>query len=249
MVAVTGMHRSGTSCITGLLCRCGFSLGFSHPLLNDPRPDNAKGHHENLGVLAINETILKTAGGSWYQVPNAFSIDQAGEALGTHIQAFNDSFDGSVVKDPRLSLTISSWRRFCSQLDTVVFCVRNPIGVALSLQRRDGLPIETGLNLWLQYNTRFLQAVGDMKVVYFSFDFPAENMTENLTGILQALGRDIDQNTIKDSVENFFDSSLNHDTAGAALLNRLPANFINLYTLLCKKADKSTRLSAANQVR
>ena len=59
MIAVTGMHRSGTSCFTGLLARCGFSLGRAYPLLNESRMDNEKGHFENLAAVAINETILR----------------------------------------------------------------------------------------------------------------------------------------------------------------------------------------------
>ncbi len=237
MIAVTGMHRSGTSCVTGLLNRCGFSLGTSHPLLNNPRPDNQKGHHENLGVLAINDTILHRAGGTWFKIPSVEALEDAAQTLMPHFQSFNDGFDGSVVKDPRLSLTISSWQTHCPRLKTVVFCVRNPIGVALSLQRRDGLSIETGLDLWLQYNIRFLRNVGDLKVIYVNYDLFSQDLPRYFSEILASLGKSFDSTTVREKIDGFYERSLNHDNAGLELLDKLPAQIINVYNLLINKAQ------------
>lgn len=163
IIAVTGMHRSGTSCTAGLLEKCGYSLGTSHGLLADNRAmsSNQKGHFENLAVVSLNEKILAQAGGSWCCPPPAAEIERAGKDLAGQMERFSREFNGRVIKDPRLSLTLPLWLKHCPGIDCVVVCVRNPLSVAGSLRKRDGFALNAGLWLWFQYNARLLEALGD----------------------------------------------------------------------------------------
>ena len=63
---VTGPIRSGTSCITGLLERCGFDLGRNIRILRDETEFNPKGHFEPDLLYTINERLLiEVPGGEW----------------------------------------------------------------------------------------------------------------------------------------------------------------------------------------
>jgi hypothetical protein len=211
MIIVTGMHRSGTSCIAGLLTLCGFSLGTSHPLLNESRPDNVKGHFENLGAVAINETILRRAGGSWSAPPPQEKIVLAGEELAEDIRLFSETFNGAIVKDPRTCLTISLWERHCaSSLESIVLCLRHPSGVAISLLKRDNIPIEAGLELWARYNASVIEGASKVPVIVVDYDNLESNLLFELVCLTEELGVTLSTAEIVELTKGFYSSELNH---------------------------------------
>lgn len=211
MIAVTGMHRSGTSCFAGLLSRCGCSLGSAYPLLNENRPDNEKGHYENLGVVAINETILRCAGGSWLTPPSPERIAATSERFFGHIKQFSRIFDGNIFKDPRMCLTIASWEKQCSQkLEFVILCLRHPASVALSLKRRDNIEIGTGLSLWLRYNRSLLEGISKTPLIIADYDRLKNNFSSEITQLLLNLGIRMPENKISRQTKNFYSEKLNH---------------------------------------
>ena len=61
-ILVLGMHRSGTSAVTGALRLCGVELGTE---LMQPGSDNPKGFWEHAGVVAIHERLLAALERSW----------------------------------------------------------------------------------------------------------------------------------------------------------------------------------------
>ncbi len=244
MIAVTGMHRSGTSCITGLLERCGYELGTSHPLLHGKRFDNEKGHFDNVGVLAINETILRLAGGSWCHLPLPEEMTIIGIRNARHFRAFSETFNGDIIKDPRISLTASLWERYCKNLFTIVFCVRNPIGVAVSLQQRDGISIKEGLHLWYEYNIRFLDGASQTPVIYVDYDNLKINFEFELTRLLKGLGAPLSSGEAMMRVEGFYDSDLNHDPSNRELIEKLPTRILRLYEMLLARTPSSRTQSA-----
>ena len=239
MIAVTGMHRSGTSCFAGLLSRCGFSLGNAYPLLNESRMDNEKGHFENLGVVAINETILRCAGGSWLNPPSTEAILHTSERFGGHIKQFSLTFDGAMFKDPRICLTISSWEKFCSEpLDVVVLCLRHPAGVALSLQKRDNIPVETGLELWLRYNRSLLEGAAETPMIVTDYDQLGSEFPRELERLIGALGVRMSKEKIRRHAGNFYSKSLNHAPAEEIAAIGLPDEVAGLYQELRSRARK-----------
>ena len=53
----------------------------------------------------------------------------------------------------------------------LVVCIRHPLDVARSLERRDGMTLEQGLELWATYNQRLLgQIPSDQWVRWVDFD-------------------------------------------------------------------------------
>ena len=58
IIVVTGPMRSGTSCVTGMLERCGFDLGRNVRILRKKTRYNPTGHFEPDLLYAINERLL-----------------------------------------------------------------------------------------------------------------------------------------------------------------------------------------------
>ncbi|QIB66325.1 hypothetical protein [Kineobactrum salinum] len=64
-VVILGMHRSGTSMVAGELVAAGLYAGAAEELL-DAQEDNPVGFWERQDVVALNDQMLETAGGSWF---------------------------------------------------------------------------------------------------------------------------------------------------------------------------------------
>jgi hypothetical protein len=242
MIAITGMHRSGTSCVTGLLERCGLSLGTSHKVYTDPRPDNQKGHFENYTVLAINEKILEIAGGAWDKPPQSEAILVAGEQVAHHITRFNDTFNGAIFKEPRMCLTMPLWERYCPKISAAVFCLRNPLGVALSLNKRNGFPLEKGIFLWMEYNMRFFADIKKTPLHIFDYDNLRHDFLFEVGNLCTALGVSVSPAELTSRTHDFFEEKLNHDGAKEEDFARLPADVQRLYSLIKSQTFANRRL-------
>ncbi len=154
-IVVLGMHRSGTSLVTGLLGKMGADLG-PGGVDTEANAGNPKGFWERLDVIEINDDLLAGQGAAWYR-PAAFpmgeSVPTFQENIDTRIKALIGSLNARrpwVIKDPRLCLTFPIWR---ARLDAPV-CVlvhRSPLEVAQSLKNRYDFPIFFGLALWEHY--------------------------------------------------------------------------------------------------
>lgn len=169
-VSILGMHRSGTSMVALLLAECGLYLGPEDDLML-PAPDNPAGFGENLRFVELNEQLLAEVGGDWDCVPEArpgWLESNSATELQAHAEELVHEFAGLEPwgwKDPRNSITLPFWERITGPIEVVV-CVRDPLEVALSLRRRNGATIGSGLTLWLDYNERILATTNaDSRIV------------------------------------------------------------------------------------
>lgn len=155
VICVLGMSRSGTSLTTRLLNLSGVDLGPGGRLLK-PMPSNPEGFWEHFDIMRLNELILRSLGGSWRApppLPPGWETSEALEPQRTYARELLEGFEGQALwgwKDPRNCLTLPFWQRLVPAMRYVI-CLRNPIDVAASLERRDGIPRREGLELWLTY--------------------------------------------------------------------------------------------------
>ena len=143
-VLVLGMHRSGTSCLAGMLV----GLGMQPPGPVVRNWDNRYGHHEATAAIRLNEDVLAHSGGSWIAPPTALTWDD------DHAQrrdALLATEPPALIKDPRSLLTLPFWLASSSPL-RYIGITRHPLAVARSLLGWRGLPLEQGLRLWLAHN-------------------------------------------------------------------------------------------------
>ena len=229
MVLVTGMHRSGTSCVSGILHLCGFSLGTVHPVSVHPTRDNRTGHYENLVLMTLNDRILNQAGGSWHTPPSPARV-RAAPALRL-ITPFCREFDGELLKDPRMTLLIDHYVSQCDDLDAVVHCVRSPIAVAQSLHRRNSFPLSTGFALWEYYNSYFLSHVRKAPVVYVGYENLLSDPGGEIDRMISAVGKGTVTQQALDRVKN----DLNHCTAAENSLDSLNRQVRDLHEDLTRK--------------
>lgn len=157
-VVILGMHRSATSLIARTLNE---EVHMGRKLLKGLK-DNPKGHYENVRILGLNDKILRDAGGSYFNPPSVENIlkvahrfeDEMREVVNDEIAAAEEKgMESWGFKDPRTCLTIEAWLPFLPGPQFVV-CYRDPTDIAMSLFKRDGMPIKKGIELTGIYNQR-----------------------------------------------------------------------------------------------
>lgn len=170
-ICVLGMHRSGTSCLTGLLEDAGVYLGG----VSKNNPHNRKGNQENVRIMHLHDAVLAANGGSWDQPPSRLVVwsDEQRGTLRSIIEEYRDK-PLWAFKDPRSLFTLDGWRQALPELQ-FIGTFRHPSVVAQSLYRRGKSSPEDGFGLWLKYNQRLLdyqRAIG-FDVLCFDLD-PAD---------------------------------------------------------------------------
>ncbi|MDO5657155.1 MAG: glycosyltransferase [Paracoccus sp. (in: a-proteobacteria)] len=161
---IVGMHRSGTSFLTDCLGAMGFALPADR---GGPAPDNANGHFEPQGIVALNDQILAGAGANLLRLgPLHVPLDD--DMAARMAQAMADSFgDDShiALKDPRISILMEPW---CDWLRgegasvLAIVALRDPREVAQSLARRDDTPQGFAMLVWLNYTLSALRGSADL---------------------------------------------------------------------------------------
>jgi hypothetical protein len=173
-VAITGMHRAGTSMVANAMSRAGAYLGPQSRML-PPAPDNPEGFFEHAAFVRLADDLLEACGGAWDHLPEAppfGSDDPRVQPFVVAAQSLVQELDGAQTwawKDPRTCLTAAMWRDLVPGL-RVVICVRNPLDVAVSLRRRNGTSYLHALNLWRGYYTSVLDAAPEADRIVTHYD-------------------------------------------------------------------------------
>lgn len=157
-VLVLGMHRAGSSAITRFLNFLGCTL--PHTLL-DANPTNPAGHWESDAVRAFNDDMLAEAGSSWSDWLPMHSQWAVSQTYRHNLQAAAKVLDAEfgdaalfVLKDPRICRFAGFWYEVLKErnIETVTLIpLRNPLEVAASLFKRDGMDPSVGQLLWLRH--------------------------------------------------------------------------------------------------
>ncbi len=213
MIAVTGPYRSGTSCVTGCLERCGLSLGTRYEVLRAPDDFNEKGHYELGIVVTINTLLLADAGGSWRDPPDPTLIERCGDKHAAYFGFFVRKFDGELFKDPHLCLTFSCWEKQVPAIDRVIFCLRHPWDSAHSMARRYEIDLEHGLRLWCEYTERFFSRPHRSSVWILDYDQLCNDPASELSAALENLDKPRTPDQITAAIAGFVDPKLNHGNA------------------------------------
>ncbi|QFU74761.1 sulfotransferase family protein [Halioglobus maricola] len=223
IVCVLGMHRSGTSCLTGSMQVAGLELG-DHSTWN---PHNLKGNRENQHIVDINDAVLEANGAAWDSPAESVIWPEAQLDAARALFREYAQFDKFGFKDPRTLLTIGGWQSLFPQMQYIgIF--RHPMVVAQSLHNRSELPLETGLSLWLQYNRRLLREYRKQPFPILCFDEPQDIFQEKLRKALNALGLTAGEDT-------FYEQQLKSAQGGEG--TPLPWNIRRLYRKLQRLAE------------
>lgn len=178
LVVVCGMHRSGTSAVSGALANTGVNFGEQ---LTAAAADNEKGFFEDKAVVALNERILANALQTWdscRMIPPKLcdpSVLQAEfhDAVKIVSRLTGDA-PCSGIKDPRVSLLIPFWRAVFAELGLQthwLLAVRDPHDIAQSLFRRNRIGTAKAHALWLKYSLGALSSLEGQEVSWQVIDY------------------------------------------------------------------------------
>ena len=190
-LVVLGMHRSGTSAVTGALRLCGAWTG-DESELTSANPENPRGFWERRDVRRICDRLLHTAEADWWKVAAFGPASVPPEVLAEQRREFGrvvaslGAHDAWVVKEPRLCLLLPVLRD-CIANPFCIHIFRNPLEVARSLQIRNGFGIAGGIALWEAYNRHALSASKDLPRVFVSHESLMLHPVETLDGLLDRL--------------------------------------------------------------
>ncbi|KGP64018.1 hypothetical protein EP47_03600 [Legionella norrlandica] len=189
------MHRSGTSALTRVLNLLGCDLPNN---LLGANTSNELGHWESIPINRLNDRILDSAGShwqdwaefnkGWFHSPKAMSFQE--EA----INLLQEEFMGSklfALKDPRICRLAPFWLNVLGKMNIqplIVFCHRNPLEVAASLQKRNGLEQPFGHLLWLRYVLDAEQISRNQPRFFISYDQLIKKWGRLITEAQSALG-------------------------------------------------------------
>jgi len=223
-ILILGMHRSGTSALTGLLYDNELFIGNN---LLAPQEDNQKGFFENINILKLNNKILAKLNSSWDNVTFDISeINQeqeiyfVNEIKKTILNEFKN-IDTFGIKDPRISILLPFWLKAFSDLNIsvkTIFIYRNPYEVALSLEKRNQFSFEKSLNLWLLYTRSIINYIGKIQVELITYrelmnntEISIKNLIEKLSILTSLQDNDIRINLIEQNLYHAkFDDDVNN---------------------------------------
>jgi hypothetical protein len=191
---VLGMHRSGTSAISGVLSLLGIAAPRS---LMVPTPDNPKGYWESTALMTVHDRILRSAGSNWHDWgkfnPGWIDSPVSGQLIDQLAAAIESEFGDApifLVKDPRMCRLMPVWRVVLDRLGIdakVILQTRKPLEVSLSLQTRNGFGPMRAQALWLRH---VLEAEKGTRSMVRSFTTYSELM-EDWRGVVASIGHDL----------------------------------------------------------
>lgn len=219
VVAIVGMHRSGTSAVAGTLQEAGLYLGS----VLRKHDSNARGTREHLGIVELHDAIFAHSGGSWRDPPGSFGwTDEHRDERDRVISRFAAA-ELWGFKDPRTILLLDFWREALGDSLSLVGVFREPGAVVASLLERDGGSSEEWLSLWTHYNAQLLREHEDHRFPLVEFTADTAEFHAQLLPALRALG-------LRESTgRGFFEASL--ATSDGAVSPR-DAHAVDLYARL-----------------
>lgn len=178
--------------IARLLNICGLELGPPEQLLKADKA-NPLGHFEHRGFLDVDRKLLKYFHASWHHPPDlpaSWETDPGLLPLLRRARALAANFSDKKPwgwKEPRASLFLPFWRQAVPNM-SFLFCLRNPLEVAESLQKRNRIAIEHGAWLWYLYTLTSLRDTQGCPRQFSFFDDYFARRNEEIARVLDFCG-------------------------------------------------------------
>jgi hypothetical protein len=221
-IAVLGMHRSGTSCLTCLLEDAGVWLGD----VKKENPYNLKGNQESPAVMALHDEVLADNQASWNNPPagqcrwGPDRIELLREIIFTYPKDRNWA-----IKDPRACFTIDGCLNELPEMRFVA-TFRHPTAAVASLRHRNAsMSVEDGMLLWRRYNEQLLRLHRAYRFPVICFDMPPDGCLATVVRAFRELGL-----AFQVSRAGFFNNDLRNQSVDRDF--RLPDGIADCYNRL-----------------
>ncbi len=205
-IIILGMHRSGSSCLTGILQDHGLYL----ERINEYNRFNLRGTRENTEINLLNDDVLEFNSGSWFSPPCEIKWNnKLAKRRDRIIRRISLKACGGAwgFKDPRTLITLPFWMEGLDRVKLIA-TYRNPTSVANSLALRDEISLTTseGHKLWKVYNIKLLLYISKWEFPLVSFD---RNCIEYCIVLEKAL-TELGLQEFRPKSLDFYDESLIH---------------------------------------
>ena len=228
---------------------------------------NEKGYFESANIYGLHNDLLKSAGSSWDDWlpinPSWFKSARVEEFHDRALDLLKNEFGTSrlfVLKDPRICRLLPFWEDVLKESDVApryVMTHRNPLEVAASLSKRDGMSAATGLLIWLRHVLDAEAGTRHATRCFVNFDSLLGNWASVMTKIQDVLGVPLPRLSVSvtPEVEAFLDLDLRHhvEKPNMALDNPLLSEWVrDTYAILEKWAaegESKTDYKALDTIR
>ncbi len=177
LVFVLGMHRSGTSAITGMLAKAGFAAPSD---LMEANIVNPKGFWESISISKLNNDFLEQMESHW---SSSLALTKewnesicARKWRSSLLDIIAKSFGGAelpTIKDPRLCMLIAGlepWLESRLIETSFIITIRSPLEVCNSLKLAQGTDLQISLLLWIKSIIMAEEATRGYKRVFITYD-------------------------------------------------------------------------------
>jgi glycosyltransferase involved in cell wall biosynthesis len=256
IILILGMHRCGTSAVARLMKV--FDVDLGHRLMPSSEGNNAKGFFEDIDFFELNVRMMHGLLGDWDQLRQV-SNDELSELEGTFLEEASKLVEEKTrnlnilgLKDPRFCKLLPFWKRVFDLINidvTYILCVRDPIEVAHSLYKRDGLGLRHGQLMWISHTLAVLSRAELNRSIVVDYNALIANPRLEIKRLGQCL--DLEINPVESNAyeAEFLDKSLRHFHKPDMVDQKDPGSFnflaSRIYQRLTKEAEK--RLGGLDQ--
>lgn len=223
-ILIVGMHRSGTSMTTRVLNILGCDIAAS---LLEADQFNQRGYWESPDIAALNDEILSSAGMSWddwgHFCPDWYASPKKPLFEVKALELLQDLFAGKhffLMKDPRFCLLLPFWLEVLEKSGVsprIVLPWRDPVEVAASLLRRNGMNPSIAQVLWLRHVLEAEHASRGLPRAFLRYGDLTRDWHSAVRGIAMSIGVSWPRVSTSSQIEidTFLSADLRHHDAAA----------------------------------
>jgi GT2 family glycosyltransferase/glycosyltransferase involved in cell wall biosynthesis len=193
---VLGMHRSGTSACTRSLQALGVEMG--DQLLAPVADQNPRGFFEDEPLLQISDRLLEVLGMGWDSprlIPeDVWNRPEIAELELQAVRSLRERFEGVPdlgFKNPRTARLLPFWNNVferAGRSPAYLIVLRNPLSVAESLHRRNGMSPPRAHLLWLLHMTEAVVRTRGQRRLCVDYDLMMSAPDRELRRVAEGLG-------------------------------------------------------------
>jgi len=252
-VVVLGMHRSGTSAVTGVIDALGLAACRAEDRF-PPRKWNARGNFESRSLTLFDEQLLNFLGGTWWAppVPPKGWADRSAlegwRITAEYLFAAAHPTRAWVWKDPRACVLMPFWDRVLGADSIRIVVLRNPLESAASLNARDGMELDHALALAERSLRVSLRDSAGRAVMITSYDellHNLDNWCRRAASFITGHGVQLPHPLRVDDARNLLDDSLRHHRESTDLSSVVGASvaLVRLWTWAMERRGVHDALS------
>lgn len=232
-IVVLGMHRSGTSCLAGMLAAAG--LASAGEAVRGW--DNQRGHHEMLDAVRLNDAVLAHSGGHWLAPVPEVRWTPEHAAVRDRLLSATVAGRPALLKDPRTLLVLPFWRASTVPF-RVISIVRHPLSAARSLVAWRGMSLAQGVALWSAHNHALAADHARHGHPLIDFERPRDEVVAQVQAIARAWAPDCDTTALAAAYDEHL---VHHDDADAPSVAGLDVAVALYQRLTGRETDATAR--------